>query len=245
MNFLRRWLSRRAIEQQMREEMAFHLDARIATLIERGMPPEEAARTARIEFGSTETYREECRKEFGYRPWDELRSDLRFAARSLLNQLGYSLTAIVILAVAIGVNSAFFTLFSHHVLKTLPIRGAERHFDLEGLDRRAQHTGGWTAPEIEALRQASRQQVEGIYSVHTIQMLLLEPAQRLCLPSFVSGNYFRLLGGSAAIGRTFSERSCADRQEAPCENHCVYGHRGDASGVYRHGVCCSGFLDRR
>src|SRR6185436_11006846 len=93
----------------------------------------------------------------------------------------------------------------HHVLKPLPIRGAERHFDLGGLDRRAQSTGGWTAMEIDALGQASRQEVEGLYTTRTIQVLVLEPAQRLSLVSFVSGNYFRLLGGSAAIGRTFSE----------------------------------------
>ncbi len=149
--------------------------------------------------------RTECRAALGYRLWDELRSDLRFAVRSLRTHLGYSATAIAIVALAIGVNSAFFTLFSHYVLKPLPIRGAERHFDLRGLDRRARLTGGWTAMEIDAFRQASRQQVEGLYTVRTIQVLVLEPAQRLGVVSFVSDNYFRLLGGSAAIGRTFSE----------------------------------------
>ena len=155
--------------------------------------------------------RTECRAPLGYRLWDELRSDLRFAVRSLRTHLGYSATAIAIVALAIGVNSAFFTLFSHYVLKPLPIRGAERHFDLRGLDRRARLTGGWTAMEIDAFRQASRQQVEGLYTVRTIQVLVLEPAQRLGVVSFVSDNYFRLLGGSAAIGGLSPSRSGASQ----------------------------------
>lgn len=201
MKILRRLLGRRTIEQQMREEMEFHLDSRIVTLVAQGMRPEEAARTARLEFGSAEAHQEDCREALGYRLWDELHADLRFAARSLRNQPGYAATAIAILALAIGANSAFFILFSHHVLKPLSIRGAERHFELKGLDRRAQSTGGWTAVEIDAFRQAAGRHVEGIYTARTIQMLLLEPTQRLSLISFVSGNYFRLLGGQAAIGR--------------------------------------------
>ncbi len=205
MNMLHRWLGRRTIERQMSEEMEFHLDSRISTLVAQGMAPEEAARTARIEFGSAQTHREACRAALGYRLWDELRSDLRFAGRSLRNQPGYSAAAIAILAIAIGANSAFFTLFSHYVLKPLPIPGVERHFELTGLDRRAQSTGGWTAMEIDTFRLAGQQQVQGLYTARTIQVLLLEPAQRLSLVSFVSSNYFRLLGGSAAAGRTFSQ----------------------------------------
>jgi hypothetical protein len=205
MRIIRRWLRRRTIEQQMRDEMEFHLDARIADLVRRGLPPEQAARTARLEFGNAEAHREECRAALGYRLWDELRADLRFAARGLRSQPGYSAAAITILALAIGVNSAFFAFFSRHVLKPLPIRGAERHFDLQGLDARARSTGNWTPTEIDALRQASREQVEGLYSTRTMQVLLIEPEQRLGAISLVSANYFRLLGGSAAAGRTFSE----------------------------------------
>jgi hypothetical protein len=56
----------------MREEMEFHRAARTSDLVDRGMDPEEAARTARLEFGNAEAWREECRKELGYWPWDEL-----------------------------------------------------------------------------------------------------------------------------------------------------------------------------
>ena len=202
---LQRWLGRRVAEQEMREEMEFHLEARVGTLMGRGMSRQEAARTARIEFGGAEAHREECRAALGYRPWDELRSDIRFAGRTLRNQPGYAAAATAILALAIGANSAFFTLFSRYVLEPLPIRGAERHFDLSGLDREGRSTGGWTATEIEALREATQGRVEGFYTNRTISVLALEPTQRPGIASFVSGNYFRLLGMNAAVGRTFSE----------------------------------------
>lgn len=205
MRRIRRWLGRHAIEQQMRDEMQFHLEARIDTLIAQGMPPVEAARRARLEFGSMEAYREECRASLGYRPWDELRADLRYAARNLRHQPGYAATAIAILALGIGVNSAFFLLYSQYVLKPLPVRGAERHFDVTGRNARAQAMGGWTNAEIDAFRQAPRTQVEGLYTARTVQVLVLTPQQRPSAVSFVSGNYFQLLGGSAAQGRTFSE----------------------------------------
>lgn len=228
---LRRWLARRAIERQMTEEIDFHLDSRIATLISQGLSREDAARAARLEFGSTVAHREECRAALGYRPLDELCSDLRFAWRSLRNQPGYSTTAIAILALAIGVNSAFFILFSQYLLKPLPIRGAERHFDVKGLGSRAQWTGGWTAAELGALRQAGGQLIEGLYTTRSVQVLVLSPEQRLGLASFVSGNYFGLLGGTPSAGRTLTELE----QQAPVAVLSRSGHRryfpGDADPI--------------
>ena len=220
MNFLRRFLQRSKVESEMDEEMRFHLESRIATLTSRGMSPDEAARTARVEFGAAGRLREECRDVLGYRPLDELQSDLRYAFRSLRRNPGYSATAIAILAVAIGVNSAFFILFSHHVLKPLPIRGAERHFDLRGLNERFRGAGNWTPAEIEMLKAASKDQVEGLYSARMVQVLVLQPAQRLGLVTFASGDYFRLLGGSPVAGRTFTEA------EAPASPVAVLSRSG-------------------
>jgi len=217
----------------MHDEMAFHLESRIATLIARGMMREAAARTARIEFGSTDAHRAECRDVLGYRARDALRADLRFAARGIRNHPGFTATAVAILAVAIGANSAFFTLFSHHVLRPLPIRGVERHFDLKGLDRRQESTFGWTAAEIEALRRASRQQVEGLYTCSTIQMLILEPTQRLGLISFVSGNYFGLVDLNPSTGRVFTEADQAEPVAVLSRSGQLRHFPGEASPIGR------------
>src|SRR5262245_45574897 len=106
MRWIQRLWRRAEVETGMREEMKSHFDARVADLTARGMDPDEAAQTARREFGSAERHREACRDELGYRPWDELYADLRFAFRGMRNSCGFSVAAIAILAIAIGVNGA-------------------------------------------------------------------------------------------------------------------------------------------
>jgi hypothetical protein len=194
----------------MREEMEFHREARISDLVARGIDPEEAARTARLEFGNAESYREECRKELGYRPWGELYADLRFAVRGMKNNLGFAAATVTILALAIGVNAAFFSLYSNYVLKPLPIRGVDRHFSVLGFDRNARSTSGWSQTEVEALSRSVGPATEGLYVSDTFQMLAVAPVQRQAMITSVSGNYFRLLGGAAILGRTLSK---ADEHE--------------------------------
>lgn len=196
--------TRRQIEAEMREEMEFHRDARIADLVRRGMTPAEAARTARLEFGNAESHREECRTVLGFRPWDELRGDLRYTLRTLRNAPGFAFAAVAILALAIGANAAFFTFYANYVLNPLPIRGADRHFEITGRNAEARRTGGWTPVELEALRDATLKEVEDFYTAETLQVLLLAPVQRHCLVTDISTNYFPLLGGAASLGRVIS-----------------------------------------
>ena len=68
MRWICRLWRRSQVEADMREEMEFHRESRISDLVDRGLDPDEAARTARLEFGNTDAWREECRKELGYRP---------------------------------------------------------------------------------------------------------------------------------------------------------------------------------
>lgn len=74
---------RSAMEQDMADELAFHLERRIEDLMRRrGLPVDEARRVARLEFGSIEKHKDEARRSLGVRPLDELRADLRYAWRS-------------------------------------------------------------------------------------------------------------------------------------------------------------------
>jgi len=205
MKWIRRLWKRRQVEADMREEMEFHREARISDLVDRGMEPEKAARAARLEFGNAEAYRDECRRELGYRPWDELYADLRFAGRGMKNNPGFTTATVTILALAIGVNGAFFSLYSNYVLKPLPIRGVERHFSVTGFDRSGRSTSGWSNSEVEALRRSVGPEMEGLYTSDTVQVLAVAPVQRQTIITGVSGNYFRLLGGTAILGRTLSE----------------------------------------
>jgi len=200
-----RLLRRRTIEAEMREEMEFHREERAADHTARGVSQEEARRRANIEFGGVESYREACRAALGYRLLDDLRADLRFAARGIRRRPGFSAAAIAILALAIGANSVLFTLFSNYALRPLPVLGFDRHFDITGFDGHGRRAGGWTSAELDTLRQSAAGKVEGIYTANTIQVLLFDPVQRHVLVTTVSGNYFPLLGGVPMMGRVFSD----------------------------------------
>lgn len=188
----------------MADEMAFHLEARREDLVRRGMTEEAAARQARLEFGSVEGYREEGRAAMGYRLWDELRGDARYALRGMGKSPGFVAAAVAILGLAIGVNGAFFTLYSNYVLKPLAIRGAERHYRVEGRAENRGGTWGWSEEELGQLQAGTKGMVEGIYTQGTFQTLVVAPVQRQSLVTVVSPNYFSLLGGKARAGRTLA-----------------------------------------
>lgn len=194
-------MSRRKRDEELQEEMAFHRAARADHLVAQGLDRAEAERRANLEFGSQARYREECRVALGYRLYDEARGDLRYAWRGLLRTRVFSLTAIAILALAIGANTALFSLYSHFVLRPLPIRGAERHFLIQGRNAEARSTGGFTLAEAEVLRAGSAGAVEALYGSDTIQVPLMAPQQRQVLVTSVTGNYFPLLGGRPQAGR--------------------------------------------
>ena len=69
-------LGRTAFERQMADEMRFHLESRTADLIARGVPPRDARRRARLEFGNPVARAEDCRDARGLRFLDELERTL-------------------------------------------------------------------------------------------------------------------------------------------------------------------------
>jgi len=205
--WINRLMYRSRMEDDVRAEMEFHQQARAEDLERRhGLTREEAARRARMEFGSVVHYREEARAAFGFRFADECRADLRFAARTLRKSSGYALASIGILALAIGANAAFFTLYSNYALKPLPIRAVERHVSVEGRDKQGNGAPSWSPQEIARLREAGRDQFEDLYAMSGVfQILVLAPSQRNGMTMAVSHDFFAALGAKPAEGRVFTE----------------------------------------
>src|SRR5262252_5011457 len=106
-------------------ELRYHFERLVREYIAAGVPPEEARRRARLEFGGMEQIKEECRDMRG-RWLEDFAKDLRYAVRSLRRSPGFVAVAVVSLALGIGANAAIFSLINAVMLRTLPVKEPER-----------------------------------------------------------------------------------------------------------------------
>jgi putative ABC transport system permease protein len=131
---LRSWLWRVPLDQEVDEELAFHVEMRTRELIEDGMDPQKARETAVRRLGDVSSVRrsmvDQGRKrdrEMKVALWlEELRDDVVFALRQLRNAPIFALVAITTLALGIGANSAIFAMVDASLLRPLPYSEPDR-----------------------------------------------------------------------------------------------------------------------
>jgi len=118
--------SRRYFEAGMTEELHFHIEQYADDLMRSGIPREEARRRARMELGGLNTVKEECREARGLHPFDELGRELRHAVRLLRKSPGFTVTALLTLALCLGANLTIFAAIDSILLRPLPFPEASR-----------------------------------------------------------------------------------------------------------------------
>lgn len=126
LSVLRAALSRRRFEEGLAEEVRFHLEQYAGELVRSGLSPEEAGRRARLELGSLDNLKDDCRAARGLRLFDELQRDLRHAIRLVRKTPGFTATALLTLALCLGANLAIFAVVDSVLLRPLPLPAADR-----------------------------------------------------------------------------------------------------------------------
>src|SRR4051812_40203326 len=111
-------LTRRKLEQEMAEEMAQHLEVRVRRNLRAGMDPERARLAAHREFGGVEQAKEQVRDERNWVWLEQFWQDLRYATRALRKNPVFTTTAVVTLALGIGVNAVLFMMYNTMFLRT-------------------------------------------------------------------------------------------------------------------------------
>src|SRR5215475_13458390 len=110
------------MEDELQAELQFHIERETEENILRGMTPEEARSAAIRSFGGVERVKEESREARGVRLLEEVWQDLRYGARMLLKQPGFTLIAVLMLALGIGSNTTAFSLLHTVLIQPLPYR---------------------------------------------------------------------------------------------------------------------------
>ena len=204
-SWLRAALHRRALERAMDDELQFHRDRYAQDLEQTGLPPEEARRRAAAEFGSIDARKEECREALGLRVLDELRADLRYAARVLRHSPAFAVVAVLSLGLGIGSNTAIFTLVDTVLLKSLPVKEPGRLFFVDNSGGKSGGSSGPPYPCFEILRDHNRYFSGMAAFFYAGPMNVpIEGVRDRIHGQYASASYFDVLGVPAVYGRVFT-----------------------------------------
>ena len=118
---VRRWFRRGRRDRDREEELRTHLAMHIEDLVGRGVPVDEATRQANVWFGNARVRREEIDDRQRLPLLETFIKDVRYAFRMMRRSPGFTVTAVVTLALVIGANTAVFTLANALLLKPLPL----------------------------------------------------------------------------------------------------------------------------
>ena len=205
---LRLWLralfARRDVERDLDREMRAHLDMEIENNVRSGMSPDEARRRALVAFGGVERFKEEVRDERGTRPLEDLGADVRFAARTLRRSPGFTLLAVLTLAVGIGATTAVFSFANWVLFRPVPGVHAPNELVVARPEREGNGTG-ISYPNMVDLRRMTPA-FSGFMGYQTTSLqLAIEGSDAVSLSgAVVAGDYFGVLGVRPQLGRFFT-----------------------------------------
>ena len=191
---------RRKLYNDLAEEMRLHLEERAEQLIAEGMSPEEAQLAARRAFGNRTLLEERSREVWQWATLESIWGDVRFALRQLRHSPGFTVAAVLTLALAIGANAVVFGVLNALILRPLNVPHAESFYALEhGPDKKE----SWSYPEYLDLRDRNRS-FESLTLYNIVQAGLdtgRNPTQVWAYQ--VSGNYFDTVEVQPYLGRFF------------------------------------------
>ena len=203
MNWIKQLFSRRRLDRDLSEEMREHLEEKIEELVASGMPAEEARFEAQRQFGNALRLREESRDVWGFRWLEALMQDLRYGLRQLRRNPGFTAVAVITLALGIGANTAMFSLVDAVLLKMLPVSNPGQLVQLTMMTRDYGADEFFSYPTFKLIAENNRT-LSGVIAFHSLGNVdfVVNGQAGLASAQAVSGNYFKMLGVKAILGRT-------------------------------------------
>ena len=221
---LRSLLRRSRIEEELEDELRFHLERQVDKYMRAGMTEERALRQVRLDFGGLAQIKEDCRNARGFSLLETIAKDLRFGARTLAKAPAFTAVVVATLALGIGANTAIFTLVNAVLLRSLPVRDPQKLVVLQwSTPHRPQNLRHSSFGDCASnppnsasfsscsLPYALFQEMQKQAGVLTDVMAFAGPSPMnvsgtgtatIAQGELVSGSYFRTLGVSPVLGRT-------------------------------------------
>ena len=195
----------RRLDRELSEELEIHLAMQEEEFRRQGMGAAAARAAALREFGGVAQTQEAYRERRGL-PWiQSIGKDVRYALRGLRRNPGFTAAAVISLALGIGANTAIFSLFHTLMLRMLPVTRPDELVTMY-------KTGGWGKGYTSYplyLELAQRTDLfNGVVARTGVGKVRFTPPGgrgQFTQREFVSGNYFRVLGVGAALGRVFTD----------------------------------------
>ena len=198
---------RKSFEGAMSAELEFHIEQAAEDYIAQGMSPDKARSRARREFGSIDLAKEELRDTQRLRWLADFGRDVRYALRGFRRTPGFAATAIVVLALGIGANTAVFSLLDRVLLALLPVEDPERLVEVSCLQNLEPDEVGCTSsyPGYLTFRERSElfEDIAAFAEIENVNVLA-NGMGGIATGMVATGNYFELLGVRPGIGRLFS-----------------------------------------
>jgi predicted permease len=195
---------RGALDRELDEEIRSAMDLLVDQYTAQGVGPQQAKRMAEAEFGGVigiARTKGDVRASRIGSGLDALLMDIRYAARGIRNAPGLAAVIVSTLALGIGANTAIFSIVRSMLIQPLPYRDADR---LTFIWLGASRAGPVSGPDFHDLRTSNHtfSDLGGIWASGTVALTGEAEPEEL-RASFVTMNFFQLLGIEAAVGRTF------------------------------------------
>jgi macrolide transport system ATP-binding/permease protein len=234
------WLSQRSRkEDELREELQFHLDEETEQRREEGLAMDQARWAARRDLGNLTLVQENTRAVWTWTLPEQLVQDLRYALRTMVKNRGFTALAVLTMALGIGANTAIYSFMDSILLRSLPVADPASLVVLNWYSKDPSERGGRTPHVMHSMDGSSYNDpatgmTTGIFPYPVFELMAKKdavfsnlfayyPSGRRTLQingqadaasgEYVSGGYFRGLAVTPAAGRLIVTED--DRAGAP------------------------------
>jgi predicted permease len=223
------WFRRGRLDEEMRDELAQHVEWRTQALVDDGVPEIEARRQAALAVGNVTRLKEEARAMWGFPALDTVIQDLQYGARLFRRSPAFTAVAVLSLAIGIGSSSAVFSLADTVLMRKLAVRDPDAlvalrwasgpifpFSSLNGNSHQDSNGLGSTSFSLAAyrgMRQAAQSSVD-LFGFADLYRVTASAGGRAEMASAhaVSDNYFTVVGVPPAAGRSLG--AADDRGDA-------------------------------